>query len=148
MTSITRIIGAIGVVLLLIGGTGIAWGSYNQALYDCESGSSMSISNLTADETTAPQTEPVGFDNLSSVEQRIFLEAYTSPTNTAETYQNWPTSRFENARVVTYRGQQYRVQGLTSVCGIPPGTYIKYAGIASSIIGVGFLTVTGLKRVS
>ena len=83
MSSVPRIVGAVGVILLLIGGTGVVWGSYVQATDDCESGSSLSISPHAANKDPDPQTDPVAFGDLSPMEQRLFLEAYTSTDNSS-----------------------------------------------------------------
>ena len=83
MSSVPRIVGAVGVILPLIGGTGVAWGSCVQTVDDCESGSSLFISPHAASEDADLQTDPVAFGDLSPVEQRLFLEAYTSTDNSS-----------------------------------------------------------------
>ena len=41
-----RVVGVVGLVLTLAGGTGIIWGLYNQETYSCESGSSTVVYGL------------------------------------------------------------------------------------------------------
>lgn len=50
MVSPLRIISGVSVVLLLIGGIGFAWGSYEQAITTCETGYLLSLEYIEADE--------------------------------------------------------------------------------------------------
>ena len=148
MNGIPRIVEVTGLILLLIGSTGIVSGIYNQGVDDCESGSAISISALTTDNNISSQAELISFDNLSPMEQRIFLEAYTSTYNISEIYQKWPISRFDDVRAVTYQRQQYEVSKIVTDCGISIGRLIKFGGIVSAVIGLGFLGIVGVYRLA
>ena len=132
-------------ILLLIGGTGVVWGSYVQATDDCESGSSLSISPHAANENADPQTDPVAFGDLSPMEQRLFLEAYTSTDNSSDVPERWPPSRFDDTRVVTYRNQQYDIKPTVVDCGVS-GKTATLGGVASSVVGVGLLGIVRVQR--
>ena len=146
MNGIPRIVGTTGLILLLIGGTGVVLGSYSQGVDNCESGSSISISSFVADDNTNSQIAPVPFDDLSPVEQRIFLEAYTRTHNISDIYQEWSTSRFEDIRAVTYQQQQYEISHIVTDCGISTGKFIKFGGIVSVVIGLGLFGIVGIHR--
>lgn len=146
MVSRLRIIGIVSIVLLLIGGTGFAWGSYQQATTTCESGHLLNVESVGAGESPDSSFERVSFDNVSAVEQRIFLEALTAEDNFSRTYEDAEFGNVSQA-VVTYRGEQYLAQTMVNDCIGMKSTFIRIGGIILALIGAGGLAlVTGWRR--
>ena len=146
MPSIIKTVGLLGVIFLLVGGTAVAWGSYQQAANPCESGYQLSIDRSQVNETSDSRYERTTFADLSAVEQRIFLEAVTDTYNLSRMYQN--TSQFTNisGKIVSYRNEEYVTQTVVSGCGVQPGTYTKLGGGLATFIGLGNLIFAGVWR--
>lgn len=146
MVSPLRSISILSIVLLLIGGTGFAWGSYEQATTPCESGYLLGVEYVEADESPDSSYERVSFDNLSAVEQRILLEALTGERNMSRSYEDSEFGNVSHA-VVTYRGEQYLTQTVVNDCMRQRATFSRIGGILLALIGVGGLAlVTAWRR--
>lgn len=144
----------LGVALVLLGGAGFAAGSVMLAQYDCVSGTALGIEKVAEPNSTAVTGNTTEFLELSPVEQRIFLEAYTDSSDNwrhGETYANWSGEWFDSGRsyrpgYVEYRDEYWELLLHASDCGGSAGVFVRIGGVLCSIIGGVVLTVSGLWR--
>lgn len=136
MSSIPYRVGIIGVVLILLGGAMIAGGTYRQATSDCKSVEGLHVTTSSPGGSNGAVTS---FDDLSPVEQRIFLEAYTDDDNSSRSYENWSASWFDGVQAVSYRNETYRVSVFTTACAEENRLNFKLVGIAIVLVGTAVL---------
>jgi len=144
MLTKTRIGGIFGVILLVTGGTAVAWGSYQQTANPCESGYQISTERVKTNETLDSRYERIAFTDLSTVEQRIFLESITDMYNQSNMYQDSSELANLSDKAITYRSDQYVTHVVVSDCAGQPGTYSKLGGGITAFIGLGSLILTGI----
>lgn len=129
-------LGRVGIFLLVVGSLAFAFGSNMAAAYSCVQGTSLSLSPV-SDETES-NGEIVEFDDLTPVEQRIFLEGYTDRNKLSDIYGNWSSEWFGDDSyygAVVYRGTTYSIERSPTVCGLPPGTFLRPGGLALLLVG-------------
>lgn len=156
MSSKLRLAGVFGAMLVLLGGAGFASGSIMQAEDDCVSGTVLDIEPVDENETADLQGNTTAFANLSLVEQRIFLEAYTEGTagsGVSDRYENWSESWFDETGAydekhsplyVTYRGSYYEAIGGAVDCGLSIGPFVRIGGILGLLLGGSILGAAGV----
>jgi hypothetical protein len=159
----TQFWGRLGLVLVLIGGTGFAGGNFIQAQDDCVSGTGIEIANVSSQNTTAFMNQTAPFSELSPDEQRIFLEAYTESTEEqrlSEPQMNWSDSWFvressttdqfgdqsRRIRYVEYRNEYWELTIFHADCGVSSGTFIWIGGVLVLVLGGSVLAIAGLWR--
>lgn len=148
----------VGTLILLLGATGFATASYVEADYDCVSGTVLDIQVVDEKGTTDLQSNTISFGNLSAVEQRIFLEAYTYSAESygvSDVYANWSESWFDEMGTydepnsplyVAHQGSYYEVIEGHVDCGLSNSTFVQLGGILSVLLGGGILGVVGVLR--
>lgn len=129
--SVARYAAAIGAVLVVLGGAGVAVGGIQAAAASCDSGQSLYVSTTEGTDST----DPVAFEELSPVEQRIFLEAVTDENDVSRDYDEW-SSWFERVDAVTYRGQTYEVTRIHSDCVPGFGRVFLFFGLPVVFAGL------------
>ena len=104
---------------------------------ECRSGTALHVSPTSPD--ADDHTEGLrGFDELTPVEQRLFLEAYTDDHDSTDVYENWSRSWFDDVRSVAYRGERYAVTVAVVDCGAP-GREPRNRGIHAALAGLAVL---------
>jgi hypothetical protein len=143
MRLLSHRVAIVGIVLMLFGGTMIAGGTYQQATSDCTSANGLHVTEAPG---TGSDDEATHFDDLSPVEQRIFLEAYTGENNSSREYEDWSRSWFDDVRSVTYRGERFQVSVFTTACDQEDGPNLKHVGISTVLVGATVLAVPQIRR--
>ena len=144
--SVTRLGAVVATVFLLLGVAGIVGGGYVEVTDTCESGHALDISRLSENNTGYNASNDVPFAELSPVEQRIFLEAYTDEHGISPIYEEWPESRFEGTTVIEYRDARYQASKIIWDCGGTPGMFLIAGGVVSVLVGVGVIVQGGALR--
>ncbi|MFC4358804.1 hypothetical protein ACFO0N_12710 [Halobium salinum] len=146
--SLLRTVSLVGLTLLLLGAAAVGGATVGAVPNDCTSGHGVSVHALGADESVDPGTEVVAFEDLSPVEQRVFLEAYTDRENgndygSSPVYEGgvpWDT----DARVVEYRGERYEVGTWVADCGPGYRFVLGFGGGAVALVGALVLGLAGV----
>lgn len=139
----------LGVVLVLLGGVGFAAGSVMAAQYDCVSGTELAIDRVAEPDTDNNTT---AFAELSPVEQRLFLEAYTSSSGDrryGERYANWSEGWFNGSSgpaYVEYSGEYWELSFFAADCGVSVGVFVRGGGALGALLGGLVLTLAGILR--
>lgn len=146
--------GRLGVVLLLVGSTGFGVGSGMAAQDDCVSGTELGIDRVAAPNTTAVTRNTTAFTELSPVEQRLFLEAYTESDDDrrySDRYANWSEAWFDSGhpsgpQYVAYRGEYWELAFFAADCGVSVGVFVRIGGVLALLLGGALLTAVGVSR--
>lgn len=139
-----RSIATLGAILVVLGAVGFAGGTYLLWTDECRSGTELHVSTVSSD--ADDRTEGLrAFDELTPVEQRVFLEAYTDDHDSTDVYENWSRSWFDDVRFVAYRGERYEVTVAVVDCGAP-GRELRNRGVHGALAGLAALGLASARR--
>lgn len=120
----------LGVILVVGGGTSVAYGGYLDSQQTCYSGY-----YLQASETTPPDSATVtNYTALNDTQQRLFDESVENHTKAPD----WVLDHFPG--YVRYEGDTYAVGVITNGCG-EPGVFFEVGGFWSAVAGTGLLVL-------
>lgn len=135
--------------LIVLGGVGFFVGGQMALTDNCVSGRSFQFEPIAESNEADLNGNTTAFENLTAVEQRIFLEAYTDAidgTGYSDTYADWSEAWF-NGNSVAYRGAYYEPQPLAVDCGVSTGGLVQLASILLGLIGAVAFAVVAAWRV-
>lgn len=151
--SLLRTVSLFGLVLLLLGGGGVALGSVVSATDTCTSGYGITLYPLDGNESVDSEAGVVAFEELPPVEQRVFLEAYTDPDRQDGGYGSSPAYEDgvpwnNDVQFVEYRGERFEVSGWVGDCGPGYGPVLRVFSTPVALLGALVFSVARAVEVS
>ena len=151
----SRRVAIVASTLVVIGGVGFFVGGQMASADNCVSGTYFQFEPVTESKVADLSGNTTAFENLTAVEQRIFLEAYTDSVDGggySDTYadrsEEWfsgnpgtGTATGDTPSYVAYHGEYYEPQPMAVDCGVSTGGLVQIASILSGLIGAVVLAV-------
>lgn len=142
MPSKAHLVRTASVILLLLG-TVFFSGGYFLSDGECTSGYALDLDRAEGSDTNTTEGNVTNFEDLSPMEQRIFLEAYVDladRSGSSDVYAEWPEGRFgmgsDTPLYVDYRGELFETEIHTVDCGLPTDELLQSFGVFLGSIGV------------
>lgn len=151
MSSKIKLVKKGSLVLLIIGTILFTGGGYifNE---DCKSGIHLGLENTNNSDNDISSSNITHFNNLTSTEQRIFLEAYTDQNGFSDLYKNWSEGWFNTDSFeplyITYRGEVVKTSVWASDCGLPVDEFSQSIGVLFGMVGIIGKIGLGIAKVS
>lgn len=153
MTSKTELVRTTSVILLLLGPVFFSGGHFSSGR-ECTSGYALVLDRAEGSETATSEENVTNFEDLSPMDQQIFLEAYVDLDDRAgssDVYAEWPGGRFGMGSYtplyVDYRGELFETEIHAVDCGLPADELLQSLGVFLGSIGVVLrvgVAITGL----
>lgn len=142
MTSKTELLKKTSVILLLLG-TVFFSGSHFSSGGECTSGYALDLDRAEGSNDSAVDGNVTDFEDLSPMDQQIFLEAYidlAEGSGSSDVYAEWPEERFERDSYtplsVDYRGELFETSLHAVDCGLPVDELFQSLGVFLGSLGV------------
>ena len=140
MISKIQIVGKVGIIALVFG-TILFTGGYYLDDEACDTGTALDLEEV--ENSSVVEGNTTNFENLSSTEQRIFLEAYTyrqDRPGASRVYADWSEEWFNGESFapfyIAYRGEIFETSTAANDCGVPVGEIFQSLGMIVGMIGV------------
>lgn len=134
-----------GCVILLLLGTVFFSGGHFLSGGECTSGYALVLDRAEGSDTNTTEGNVTDFEDLSPMDQQIFLEAYVDLDDrpgSSEVYAEWPEERFGlgsyTPLYVDYRGERFETEIHAVDCGYPIDKLLQLLGVFLGSIGVVF----------
>ncbi|UIO99078.1 hypothetical protein Hbl1158_11105 [Halobaculum sp. CBA1158] len=135
MARLSRAVMVLGVCCIVLGAITGGVGFYFASQSDCESGSQLSVAQISEDQTAGSNTELREYGDLSDPEQRIFRDLLGSTRQNFDTYDNSSAANELVNTVVIYRGERYVTRAVIVDC-YNRGEDIQGLGELIAIVGL------------
>lgn len=153
MASKTELLKKTSVILLLLGTVFFSGGHFSSG-GECTSGYALDLDRAEGSNDSAVDRNVTDFEDLSPMDQQIFLEAYVDladRSGSSDVYAEWPDERFglssSTPLYVDYRGELFETSIHAVDCGLPADELLQSLGVFLGSIGVVLrvgVTMTGL----